>query len=40
MHDLWEDDEEVWRNGEYLTTVLGDRAAEFITRTAPEGPFF
>ncbi|UQN29288.1 sulfatase-like hydrolase/transferase [Brachybacterium kimchii] len=40
VHDLWDGDDEVWRNGEYLTTVIGDRAAEFITRTAPESPFF
>lgn len=39
VHDLWDDDEEVWRNGEYLTTVLGDRAADFIGRHAHE-PFF
>jgi arylsulfatase A-like enzyme len=40
VHDLWDGDDEVWRNGEYLTTVIGDRAADFITRTAPESPFF
>jgi arylsulfatase A-like enzyme len=40
VHDLWDGDDEVWRNGEYLTTVIGRRAAEFITRSAPQGPFF
>lgn len=33
IHDLWQDTDEVWRNGEYLTTVIGDRAAEFIRRS-------
>ena len=40
VHDLWSDDDEVWRNGEYLTTVIGERAADFINRSAPGGPFF
>lgn len=39
VHDLWDGDEEVWDNGEYLTTTIGDRAAEFIARNA-EQPFF
>ncbi len=39
IHDLWDDDEEVWLNGEYLTTVIGDRAADFIGRHADD-PFF
>ncbi|SDS59153.1 sulfatase-like hydrolase/transferase [Jiangella sp. DSM 45060] len=29
-HDLWADDEEVWSDGEYLTTLLAERAAAFI----------
>lgn len=40
VHDLWDGEEEVWRNGEYLTTVLGERAAEFVTRHAGTDPFF
>ncbi|GAA1485070.1 sulfatase family protein [Brachybacterium fresconis] len=40
LHDLWEDGDEVWRNGEYLTTLIGRRAADFITRSAEDGPFF
>lgn len=40
VHDLWEGEDEAWRNGEYLTTMIGDRAAEFIARCAPRGPFF
>ena len=39
LHDLWEDEQEVWRNGEYLTTVIADRAADFIERNA-DRPFF
>ncbi|WP_051426359.1 sulfatase-like hydrolase/transferase [Jiangella gansuensis] len=38
-HDLWEDDEEIWSNGEYLTTLIADRAARFI-RDHAEQPFF
>jgi arylsulfatase A-like enzyme len=40
VHDLWDGEEEVWRNGEYLTTVIGERASEFITRHAGAEPFF
>ncbi|MFC7375471.1 sulfatase-like hydrolase/transferase [Brachybacterium sp. GCM10030268] len=40
VHDLWDGEDEVWLNGEYLTTVLGRRAAEFIARQAPRNPFF
>ncbi|APX33067.1 hypothetical protein BH708_10485 [Brachybacterium sp. P6-10-X1] len=40
LHDLWEGGDEVWRNGEYLTTLIGQRAADFITRSAESGPFF
>jgi arylsulfatase A-like enzyme len=39
LHDLWEGEDEVWHNGEYLTTVIGRRAADFIERNA-ERPFF
>ncbi|MDR5700811.1 sulfatase-like hydrolase/transferase [Agromyces aerolatus] len=39
VHDLWDGDEEVWYNGEYLTTTLGDRATAFIARNA-DRPFF
>src|SRR5690606_15614258 len=39
VHDLWDGGQEVWRNGEYLTTVIGERACDFITRHATE-PFF
>jgi arylsulfatase A-like enzyme len=30
LHDLWDDDTEVWRNGEYLTDMITDAAVEFI----------
>ncbi|MGP9845117.1 sulfatase-like hydrolase/transferase [Brachybacterium sp. 107] len=43
VHDLWDGDDEVWLNGEYLTTVIGRRAADFITRHASragQDPFF
>ena len=38
-HDLWEDEHEVWSNGEYLTSLIAERAARFITDHADE-PFF
>ena len=34
LHDLWEDEKEVWLNGEYLTTVIARRAAEYIEQNA------
>lgn len=39
VHDLWENDEEAWHNGEYLTTVIGQRASRFIEQNAAR-PFF
>ncbi|GAA5124881.1 sulfatase-like hydrolase/transferase [Pseudonocardia adelaidensis] len=39
VHDLWDGDQEVWHNGDYLTTVLGERASEFVARDDPR-PFF
>ena len=35
LHDLWDDDTEVWRNGEYLTDVITDAAVEFLD-SAPD----
>ena len=40
VHDLWDGEEEVWRNGEYLTTMIGEMAADFVGRHAGEEPFF
>ena len=34
LHDLWEDEQEVWLNGEYLTTVIARRAAKYIEQNA------
>jgi arylsulfatase A-like enzyme len=39
LHDLWEDENEVWLNGEYLTDVIARRAADYIEQHADE-PFF
>ena len=38
-HDLWENEEEVWANGEYLTERITRKSVEFIERHAEE-PFF
>jgi arylsulfatase A-like enzyme len=41
MHDLWENGEEVWRDGEYATEMFGERAVQFVRRAARrEQPFF
>lgn len=41
LHDLWENDREVWLNGQYLTDLITERAVQFIRRAAREGrPFF
>jgi arylsulfatase A-like enzyme len=40
-HDLWENNEEIWRNGEYFTELIAEKAVEFIRDTADsEEPFF
>ncbi len=39
LHDLWEDDDEVWLNGQYLTTVIAERAVSFVEENS-EHPFF
>lgn len=39
LHDLWDDEQEVWLNGEYLTTVIAHRASEYIEQNA-DRPFF
>ncbi len=38
-HDLWENDREVWANGEYLTERITRKSVEFIRRHK-DGPFF
>ncbi len=41
MHDLWENGEEVWRNGEYMTSLITQRSVRFIQEVATEpDPFF
>lgn len=40
IHDLWDDDHEVWRNGQYLTTMIGRHAAEFISSAPEDESFF
>jgi arylsulfatase A-like enzyme len=40
-HDLWENGREIWRNGEYFTELVTERAVDFVRRMAGEGrPFF
>jgi arylsulfatase A-like enzyme len=40
-HDLWENGEEVWRNGEYFTELVTERAVDFVSRMARQDlPFF
>jgi arylsulfatase A-like enzyme len=33
-HDLWENDHEVWLNGQYLTDVIRERAVDYVRRAA------
>ncbi len=41
IHDLWENDREVWHNGEYLTDVITRRSVEWIRQAARrDEPFF
>lgn len=40
-HDLWENDQEVYHNGEYLTDLITRRAVEYIRHAAhQDAPFF
>ncbi|MCC7494570.1 MAG: sulfatase-like hydrolase/transferase [Fimbriimonadaceae bacterium] len=42
VHDLWDNGQEVWRNGEYFTDLVTQRAVASIEQFArtPEQPFF
>src|SRR6266550_2118982 len=41
IHDLWEDGREVWRNGQYFTEMVTERAVGYIDRAAMrDEPFF
>ena len=40
-HDLWQDNQEVWENGTYLTELVTDKAVRYIREAAQgEEPFF
>jgi arylsulfatase A-like enzyme len=40
-HDLWENDREIYRNGEYFTEMITEKAVAFIDRAAQsDEPFF
>lgn len=40
-HDLWENNEEIWRNGEYFTELIAKKAVEYIREMAKsDKPFF
>jgi arylsulfatase A-like enzyme len=40
IHDLWEDNKEVWDNGKYFTEAVTDKAVDYIRdATAQEEPF-
>lgn len=46
-HDLWEDNEEIWRNGEYFTELIAEKAIEYLRemgklgeKSASDRPFF
>jgi arylsulfatase A-like enzyme len=41
IHDLWEDNREVWQNGEYFTEAITSRAIQYLRDAASSGvPFF
>ena len=41
VHDLWENDSEVWRNGRYMTELISEHAVEFLRRgEGVDEPFF
>lgn len=39
LHDLWDDGDEVWRNGEYLTTMITDAAVGVIEQVTDRPTF-
>lgn len=41
VHDLWENNEEIYANGQYFTEMITERAVDFVRRAASgEQPFF
>ncbi|MGH2371556.1 MAG: sulfatase family protein, partial [Chloroflexota bacterium] len=41
LHDLWENGEEVWADGQYFTDLVTERAVRYVRRAARSGqPFF
>lgn len=41
LHDLWENETEVWENGRYMTELITERSVDFIKRSREqEAPFF
>lgn len=41
LHDLWENDREIWLNGQYFTDLITERAVEWIRQAArKDSPFF
>lgn len=40
VHDLWENEKEVWKNGQYLTELITEKAVNFIHNQNKEQPFF
>ena len=41
VHDLWENDSEVWRNGRYMTELITENAVDFLRRgEGSDEPFF
>ncbi|MEX0774667.1 MAG: sulfatase-like hydrolase/transferase [Phycisphaeraceae bacterium] len=40
LHDLWDNDKEVWRNGQYMTQLITERAIDYIRQAkARQQPF-
>ena len=40
-HDLWEDNNEIWKNGEYFTELIADKAIEYLREMKKNNkPFF
>ncbi|MGG3280351.1 sulfatase-like hydrolase/transferase [Paenibacillus solani] len=41
LHDLWENETEVWENGRYMTELITERSVDFIKRSREQdAPFF